>query len=94
MADQKNAKAKLFAACWKDESLKARFMSDPKPVLKEYGLDVPEGVDISVVENADDSVHIILPAPPDGHADLSDDELTDAAGGAIRCWVGHARSYL
>jgi hypothetical protein len=93
MTEQKNAKAVLFAACWKDEALKARFMSDPKAVLKEHGLDVPEGIDVSVVENADDRVHIILPAPPDGHEDLSDDELINAAGG-IRCWVGHARSYL
>jgi hypothetical protein len=35
MTEQKNALAQLFAACWKDEALKARFMSDPKSVLKD-----------------------------------------------------------
>ena len=82
MTEQKNALAQLFAACWKDEALKARLMADPKAVLKEHGLDVPDGIDVKVVENADDCVHITLPAPPTGHMDLSDDELSNAAGGA------------
>jgi len=30
MTEQKNQLASLFAACWKDDALKARFMSDPK----------------------------------------------------------------
>ena len=82
MAEQKNALARLFAACWKDEALKARFMADPKAVLKEHGLDVPDNLDVKVVENADDCVHITLPAPPVGHMDLSDDELRNAAAGS------------
>ena len=81
MTEQKNALAQLFAACWKDEALKARFMSDPKSVLKDYGLEVPDGMDVKVVENADDCVHITLPAAPAGAGDLSDDELSNAAGG-------------
>ena len=82
MTEQRNALAQLFAACWKDEALKARFLSDPKAVLKEHGLDVPEGIDVKVVENADDCVHITLPAPPAASMDLSDDELSNAAGGS------------
>ena len=81
MTEQKNALAQLFADCWKDEALKARFMADPKEVLAEYDMPVPDGMDVKVVENADDRVHITLPAPPAGDGDLSDDELSDAAGG-------------
>ena len=81
MTEQKNALARLFAACWKDEALKARFMSDPKAVLAEYDMPVPENMDVKVVENADDCVHITLPAPATGHGRLSDDELKHAAGG-------------
>ena len=33
------------------------------------------------MENADDCVHITLPAPPAGDMELSDDELSNAAGG-------------
>ena len=82
MTEQKNALAQLFAACWKDEALKARFMADPKAVLAEYDMPVPGNVDVKVVENADDCVHITLPAPPAGDMDLSDDELSNAAGGS------------
>ena len=83
MTEQKNALTQLFAACWKDEALKARFMSDPKAVLAEYGMDVPDGMDVNVVENTDNRVHITMPAPPSGGMDLSDEELSNAAGG----WV-------
>ena len=81
MTEQKNQLASLFAACWKDEALKARFMADPKAVLAEYGMDVPDGMDVKVVENADNCVHITMPAPPSDHMKLSDDELSNAAGG-------------
>ena len=81
MTEKKNALAQLFAACWKDEALKARFMADPKAVPKEHGLDAPDNMDVKVVENTDTTVHITLPAPPAGHMDLSDDELSNAAGG-------------
>ena len=80
MAEQRNQLAELFAACWKDEVLKQRFTADPKAVLAEYGMDVPDGMDVNVVENTDNCVHITLPMKPSG--DLTDDELSNAAGGA------------
>ena len=87
MTEQRNQLADLFAACWKDEALKQRFMADPKGVLAEYGMDVPDGRDVNVVENTDTTVHITMPAPPSGHGDLSDEELSNAAGGLdFRQW--------
>ena len=83
MTEQKNALAQLFAACWKDEALKARFMNDPKAVLAEYDIPVPDGMDVKVVENADDCVHITMPTPPTKHMGLSDAELATAAGGCV-----------
>ena len=80
MSDQRNQLADLFAACWKDAALKQRFMADPKAVLAEHGMDVPDGMDVNVVENTDNCVHIPLPMKPSG--DLSDDELSNAAGGS------------
>ena len=81
MTEQRNALTELFAACWKDEALKARFMSDPKAVLAEHGMDVPDNIDVNVVENSDNTVHITLPVPPDGHAEMTMEELSQAAGG-------------
>ncbi|MHC4870193.1 MAG: NHLP leader peptide family RiPP precursor [Planctomycetota bacterium] len=81
MTEQESSLAQLFAACWKDEALKARFLSDPKAVMKDFNLEVPDGLDVKVVENADDCVHITLPAAPAGAGELSDDDLINAAGG-------------
>ncbi|MAB29265.1 MAG: NHLP leader peptide family natural product precursor [Planctomycetaceae bacterium] len=79
MTEQRNKLVDLFAACWKDEPLKARFMADPKAVLAEYDMPVPDGIDVKVVENTDDCVYITLPKRPSG--ELSDEELESAAGG-------------
>ena len=81
MTEERNALAQLYAACWKDEALKARFMSDPKAVLAEYGIDVPDGIDVNVVENSGNTVQIMMPMPPDGHEAMSMEELANAAGG-------------
>ena len=86
MTEERNKLADLFAACWKDDALKARFMADPAAVLREYGMSVPEGLDVKVVENADNCVHITLPPAPSNNMELSDQELASAAGGRPGSW--------
>jgi hypothetical protein len=81
MTEERNALTDLFAACWKDDALKARFMADPKAVLAERGIEMPDGMNVTVVENSDNTVHITLPKAPDGHEELSMEELSQAAGG-------------
>ena len=92
MTDETNKMNTLIAACWKDDALKQRFLSDPHAVLADHGMDVPEGMNVNVVENTDNTVHVTLPAAPEGHGELSDDELANAAGGLDRRCV-HVRCY-
>ena len=82
MTDETNKMNTLIAACWKDDALKQRFLSDPHAVLAEHGMDVPEGMNVNVVENTDNTVNVTLPAAPENMGELSDDELANAAGGA------------
>ena len=83
MTDETNKMNTLIAACWKDDALKQRFLSDPHAVLAEHGMDVPEGMNVNVVENTDTTVHVTLPAAPTANGDLSDEELANAAGGVV-----------
>ena len=83
MSNENNPFAELFANCWKDEALKARFMADPVAVLAERGIELSEDIDVKVVENTDNTIHITLPVPPEGHHELSNEELASAAGGCL-----------
>ena len=87
MSNENNPFAELFANCWKDEALKARFMADPVAVLAERGIEVPDGIDVNVIENADNTVHITLPMAPGGHEELSMEELSNVAGGGASSWA-------
>ena len=69
-------------------------MSDPKAVLAEYDMPVPDGMDVKVVENADNCVHITMPVAPEGHHDLSDEELSAAAGGCLDCCMLHTANTI
>ncbi|MDP6561070.1 MAG: nitrile hydratase subunit alpha [Candidatus Binatia bacterium] len=48
--EQSNPYGQLIAKAWTDQEFKARLKADPKATMKEVGMDVPEGVDIEVVE--------------------------------------------
>ena len=87
MTELKNKMDELFAACWRDEGLKARLLSDPRSVLAEHGMPVPDDVKVNVVENGDDRVHITIPAAPAGHHHLSDEALSQVAGGTCSAWM-------
>ena len=89
MTEQTNQLASLFAACWKDEALKA----DPKAVLAEYDMPVADGMDMTVVENAGNCVHITMPAAPASHLKRSDKELSDAKG-VVRTTLDHESKNL
>ena len=56
-------------------------MTDPKAVLAEFDMDVPANIDVKVVENSDNCVHITMPAAPAGDGELSDEDLGNVAGG-------------
>ncbi|MDG2030107.1 MAG: NHLP leader peptide family RiPP precursor [Phycisphaerales bacterium] len=81
MNNESNALSDLFAACWNDAALKERFMQDPKAVMAEHGIDVPEGMDVNIVENSDTCMNITMPAPPQLPTALNDHELKMVAGG-------------
>jgi hypothetical protein len=74
--------SQVVAAAWSDGKFKERLLQDPPSALKEFGIDVPAGADIRVVENTDKVRYITLPAKPVADAtELDERELAAVAGG-------------
>ncbi len=54
---------KIVAKAWVDEDFKQRLLDDPTTVLREEGVDVPEGMTIKCVENTESQTYMVLPFP-------------------------------
>jgi hypothetical protein len=73
------AYGKLVAKAWEDEAFKAELFSDPMKIFKENGIQVPEGIQVHMVENTADTMFLIF--PPEPSDELTDSELGSVAGG-------------
>jgi Nitrile hydratase, alpha chain len=56
--------SQVVAEAWSDDKFKERLMQDPPSARKEFGIEVPAGVEIRVVENTDKVRYITLPPKP------------------------------
>jgi len=68
--------SKVVAEAWADDAFKRRLMKNPASALKKFGIDVPQGLELRVVENTDKVRYITLPPKPQG--DVT--SLSGAAG--------------
>jgi hypothetical protein len=71
----------LVADAWADAGLKKRLLENPTAVLKERGIDVPQGCQVKILEDSDKVEHFVLPTKP-AEGELSEQELSSVAGGA------------
>jgi len=82
--------SQAVARAWCDGAFMKRLLSDPRAVLAEQGMKVPEGMEVRVeeddevkVEDADQVRRFTFTlCPPD---ELTDEDL---AGGAVAWWCG------
>lgn len=72
---------------WSDEALKDRLLSDPKPVLSEFGLEIPDQINIKVHENTATCLNFIL--PEQAIFEGADPEALDPVAGKVmkRAWA-------
>ena len=76
--EQAEEYAQVVAKTWEDEGFKRRLVTDPRAVLREFGIAVPDGQTVRVVENTDETVYVALPTKPAGA--LSDGQLARVGG--------------
>ena len=93
-AEIRHGLASLSEAYNSDAVLSSRAEADPRTVLAEYGLDVPEELDVRIVSNTSEIEHIVF--PPNPNSELSDEALSLVVGGGswgtLSCPISTASS--
>ena len=81
LADQQNQQkwAQLVTRAWADESLKQRLLNDPAPLLQEYGIETPAGLELRVVQDKDVIACMVQPQMLAG--ELTPSQLSGVVGG-------------
>jgi nitrile hydratase subunit alpha len=60
---------------YKSAPYRSRVVIDPRGVLREFGLELPEDVEIRVWDSTAELRYLVLPERPPGSEDLSEDSL-------------------
>ena len=61
-----SAWSEVVAKAWSDEGYRQRLLSDPIPVLREAGFNIPDGASVSILveSNQNHRTFILPPKPP------------------------------
>ena len=65
----------LPPAWYKSYAYRSRLVREPRTVLREFGLDLPERIEVRVWDSNSDVRYMVLPERPAGTAHLREDEL-------------------
>ena len=79
-------------AWYKSHAYRSRAVIDPRGVLREFGTEVPEHIEIRVVDSTADLRYIVLPLRPNGTDDMSSDELAGLVNRDSMIGVTQARA--
>jgi nitrile hydratase subunit alpha len=60
---------------YKSPEYRSRIVREPRAVLAEFGLEVPDGKEIRVWDSSSDMRYVVLPERPEGTDGLSEQEL-------------------
>ena len=85
MPDSKPTIEQVVAASATHPDLRASLLADPRAALRQFGIEIREGVEVRAVENTPEVLHLALPpaTPPVESDDLSDEQLEAACGGGL-----------
>jgi nitrile hydratase subunit alpha len=75
---------------YKDHAYRARAVIEPRAVLKEFGLTIPESVEVRVWDSSADQRYLVLPMRPAGTEAMSAEELTALVTRDSMIGTGHA----
>jgi Nitrile hydratase, alpha chain len=79
---QETLQAQVRARALKDPAFRQALLSNPRAVLaKEYNVHLPEHVVVRVLEEAPNTLTLVLPAQAEAIVELTDADLQAVSGG-------------
>ena len=76
---RRDFEAKLVARAWADEGFRERLKADPRAaVAEETGFQVPESVQIEVLEETPQRAYLVIPI---NRVEISEEQLDTASAG-------------
>lgn len=67
----------LPPAWYKSAAYRSRVVRDPRSVLLEFGLELPDEVEVRVWDSTSEMRYLVLPQRPEGTEGLSEEQLAD-----------------
>ncbi|MBD2872344.1 NHLP leader peptide family RiPP precursor [Paenibacillus arenilitoris] len=65
MSAKQTLKDQIIQKAWEDAEFKKKLIANPKEAVKEaFGVDVPDAVEVEVVEESADKYYLVLPPNP------------------------------
>jgi hypothetical protein len=83
--EQSKKLGEVIKKAWDDEAFMQRLLEDATSVLKEQGIQLPEGMEVRAVQNAEKLTYLVFPPKPS--RTVNDEELDKVAGGFSLCTV-------
>jgi len=75
---RKKLKEQIIKKAQEDQGFKKALVENPKGAIGQLGVQLPEDVEVKVVEESTEVVYLVLPVNP---GELTDEQLDDVAGG-------------
>lgn len=87
---RRDIEAEIIAKAWKNEAYKQELLENSKAVMEaEFGREFRPEVTVEVLEESENSLHFVLPIPPQVEVEeLSEEELEIVAGGGAGAVAG------
>ena len=77
---------------YKSEAYRSRVVREPRKVLAEFGLDLPQDVEVRVWDSTSEMRFLVVPHRPKGTEDMSEEQLASLV--SRDCMVGTAVPHL